>query len=757
MASAEEPRYKKYARLLFDCGIQKPLDYGIPDELLERAVKGTIARVTLNRREATGFVIEVVDESPYPKVLPLKEIVSSAPLPPDLLELAIWMSRYYLTPLAKVLRTLSASASEQKGGDNLQSYIQRNMSIALMRKELLELRERFPSQGAVLEEMLQVKKGIFLSELLEKTGVSQSPVATLVKKGVLTLEKCPRDLSQIRYDDYFKIPPKKLNEEQKEALDKLSKSILEARFEVHLLFGVTGSGKTEIYLQAIEQVLAQKKTVIVLVPEIALTPQTIERFKSRFDEKLAVLHSRLSDSERSQYWKEIAEGKIPIVIGARSALFAPLPHLGLIIVDEEHDSAYKQHEKMPCYNARDLATVRGQITGAPVLLASATPSLESYRNALSKKYVLSTLTRRAENSLAKVTLVDMRIEFERNRGFTLFSSALIDAIRKRFESGEQTILFLNRRGFHTSLFCLSCGHIFKCPRCDVALTLHEKRDALVCHFCDYFQSAVSKAEEKRHRVACPACKKCETLKYRGIGTENVQSALSSLFPDIRSLRIDHDTTRHKGSFDELYRHFRTGKADILIGTQMIAKGLHFPLVSLVGILNSDGALHIPDFRASESVFQLITQVSGRSGRALDGEVILQTHMPENPIIQQAAKNDYESFQQGELASRKLFNFPPFSHLVKFQFSGKEPKRTEATARNFWQLLKEGLEREGVRHILHPVQPSGHPKINEKYRFQFLLRTPSMLKASGPLSALLERIALPADVHLLVDVDPLYIF
>ncbi len=455
-----------------------------------------------------------------------------------------------------------------------------------------------------------------------------------------------------------------------------------------------------MYIQAIDHALKLGKGTIMLVPEISLTAQTIQRFRSRFHEKIAILHSRLSHGERNDEWHKIRQGDAKIVIGARSALFSPVKDLGLIIVDEEHEQSYKQQDDAPSYQGRDVAVMRGKLSHSTVILGSATPSLESYYNAQKGKYILSVLTQRAEAaSMPTVQIVDMKKEFEKAKGFTHFSDALLTGIKKRQEVGEQTILFLNRRGYHTNLLCQSCGKTVQCAHCDVSLTFHLEDNALACHLCGYRVSPPPKC--------CPHCQGSNPLKFKGAGTEQIEKALHAILPGIRTIRVDGDTTRHKGSHQRLLRDFGTGKADVMIGTQMIAKGLHFPEVTLVGVLNSDASLNIPDFRASETVFQLITQVSGRAGRGVvSGEVIIQTAMPDNTTIRLASEQDYVKFYEEEIIVRQLFNYPPFSQIAKLTFSGTDAKGTEKAAQ---RLRHELTARMPSEFELLPVVPVAMPK------------------------------------------------
>jgi primosomal protein N' (replication factor Y) len=511
-----------------------------------------------------------------------------------------------------------------------------------------------------------------------------------------------------------------------------------------LLHGVTGSGKTEIYLQAIDTALKLNKGTIMLVPEISLTQQTIQRFKSRFAEKIAILHHRLSAGERRDEWHKIRDGQAKIVVGARSAIFSPVDNLGLIIVDEEHEQSYKQNDLSPSYQARDVAVMRGKLSESVVVLGSATPSLESYYNALNGKYVLSILHKRADiATLPDVKIVDMRKEYEKSKGLTSFSEALLSGIEKRQKQGEQVILFLNRRGYHTTLLCQECSKVIKCNHCEIPLTFHLGDNQLACHLCGYQISPPPKE--------CPSCHATKPLKFRGAGTEHVERALHAIFPHIRTIRVDADTTKHKGSHQKLLRDFGTGKADVLIGTQMIAKGLHFPEVTLVGVLNSDAGLNIPDFRASETIFQLITQVAGRSGRGVTrGEVIIQTCMPENSTIQHAAKQDYLGFYSEEIAIRQMFCYPPFSHLAKLTFSGQSANQTCEWAQKFRELLIPLLP---GQYEFHPVIPCGYAKVKDLYRYQFLIKGPTMTSFNLALEKLLEKLSLPSKIKLFVDINP----
>lgn len=737
--------FVNFASVILDVAIDKTLDYGITPEQKSYIHPGSRVEVSLRGHSRPGTVVEIKDFSSFSSVKPISKVLSDHPLiPPDLFQLALWISHYYCAPLRNIFRILLPPEIRKGMSHKEQLFVMRSKTREELREICITYRNKRPAQATILEAMLSVKKGILLSELLDQTKGSRTTVNTLAKEGLLILDTIRIDRSPLKNEEYFITQPKTLNENQASALQKIVHTIDQQTFQTHLLFGITGSGKTEVYLQAIDRALKANRGTIMLVPEISLTAQTIERFRSRFKEKIAILHHRLSQGERNDEWHHIRDGRAKIVIGARSAIFSPVVNLGLIIVDEEHENSYKQSDMTPCYQARDVAVMRGKLTGSTVVLGSATPSLESYYNSHCGKYTLSILSQRADvATLPKVTIVDMRKEFEKTKGWTSFSEQLLNGIEKRQKSGEQTILFLNRRGYHTVLRCQKCQNSVKCSHCDLPMTFHLGDNCLSCHLCHFQYTPPPKK--------CPSCEAEDPLKFRGVGTEQIERALHAIFPSIRTLRIDADTTKHKGSHQKLLRDFGSGKADVLIGTQMIAKGLHFPEVTLVGVLNSDAGLNIPDFRASENVFQLITQVSGRSGRGvLPGEVIIQTTLPDNEIIQHAARQDYMAFYQEEIAIRELFGYPPFRHLAKFLFSGKKAEHTLKTAENMRQVLIKNLPHQ---FDFHPIVPCGYAKVKDLFRYQFLLRGPQMALLNKAIQDLEKKYPLPNDVKLFVDVNP----
>lgn len=744
----EQPE-NSFASVIVDLGIDRQLDYEIPPTLRSELKVGMQVKVPIKNKLYSAIVTEIKEKSTIPNLRSIDSLSPhSAYINDSLFKLAKWLAHYYDTSLNKVIQSMLPSCIRNEHGHKEQLFVKRACSKAILQKECAKLQQGQSAQAKVLQELLMTKEGgMLLSELLEKAKVSKSPVTTLQNKGLITLETTKQLRSTFTHDNYFKSEKKKLNQEQEEALHALVNTLKEKKFATHLLYGITGSGKTEIYLQTIDYALSLGLSTLMLVPEIALTEQTIERFRSRFEGKIAILHHRLSEGERFDEWYRIAKNEVQIVIGARSAIFAPLENLGVIIVDEEHEGAYKQSEGFT-YHARDVAVMRGHLSSACVILGSATPSLESMYNVSRKKYNLLSLSKRAKNAqLPNVHIIDMKREVEKAKGPTLFSELLIDKIKGRLAVGEQIILFLNRRGYHTTLSCNHCKTIYNCPSCALALTFHRKEQLLSCHLCDYRLSPLP--------TKCALCGHNETLKYSGIGTEKLESSVHALFPEARVVRIDSDTTRHKGSVERLFTHFRTHKADILIGTQMIAKGLDFPAVTLVALINGDGGLNIPDFRASERVFQLITQVAGRAGRgALPGEVIIQSYLPNHEIIQSACKQDFNLFYQQEIAVRELFDYPPFSHMVKVTFSGKNPTLTEKEAHIFRQELLHYLPQ---NYIAYPLVPCGYAKIKDYFRFQFLIKGAITAPICLAINKTKSHNRIAKEIKLMVDVDPISTF
>ena len=708
---------------------------------------GYRVKVPIQHRRVLGTVLEIsVDNSGRHNLKPILEIISNEPLLTEtLLKLAAWISNYYCAPLDHVIRSmLPASLRKERSYDKSQKVIE--LVELPGEEELLLLEKRAKRQHEIL--MTISNSGGSCAQRLLGPGVS-SPLKGLVSKGYVRVvdEVVKRDPDA--GDSFVPSQALTLNEEQAVAL----KRILEAsksteKVKPFLLAGVTGSGKTEVYLQAADAVLRMGKTVLILVPEIALTPQTVRRFKSRFDQynhPVAVLHSDLSAGERHDEWKRLREGEAVVAIGARSAVFAPVDNVGLIVVDEEHETSYKQ-ESSPRYHGRDLAVVRGHMEGCPVVLGSATPALESWYNVKRGKYDLIKIDKRADaQSMPRIRIIDMRMEARKAEVKPLiFSEKLRSSIRERLDIKEQTILFLNRRGFSRSALCPSCGHTVQCPHCALSLTYHRKDDRMICHLCQYASVPPRK---------CPECHDPSIL-FAGYGTEKVQEVTEKLFPNARVARLDADITRRKGALKDALEDFRKHKTDILIGTQMIAKGLHFPTVTLVGVLNADLSLHTPDFRASERTFQLLTQVAGRSGRGpLEGEVVIQTFTPHAPSIQYARHHDYYGFAEQELEFRQGFSYPPNFHLIVLLASSKNEGLAKLTLETIQKRLKEQLpDQSKYPTILGEVLPAPLERSHDEFRYQLLFRGANPRVLSQLVKSVLARNPIPPEVRLTCDVD-----
>ncbi|MBW7474165.1 primosomal protein N' [Paenibacillus oenotherae] len=662
---------------------------------------------------------------------------------------------------------------------------------AAAHEALVLLPARAAKQREVLRFMLEQDEPLPLQRVVEEAGTTASTVRALADKGLITIREAEFNRDPYAGRSFQQTTAMSLTEEQTAVYDEISSAIDSGDSRVFLLHGVTGSGKTEVYLQSIQHCLQYGRQAIVLVPEIALTPQMVERFKGRFGDAVAVLHSRLSNGERYDEWRKIRERRAQVAVGARSAIFAPFERLGLIIIDEEHESSYKQEES-PKYHARDVAVRRARQHGAVVVLGSATPSLESYAAAARSGVAVERLaqdagstssdaaSRTGANSpsghpaasgkppallpmpnrvggrpLPKVQLVDMRSELK-NGNRSMFSRELHEALALRLERGQQSVLLLNRRGHSTFVMCRSCGYTALCPHCDISLTFHQKSRALRCHYCGYAELAPTQ---------CPSCES-EHIRFFGTGTQRVEEELSKLFPGIRVIRMDVDTTTEKGSHEKWLTMFGDRQGDVLLGTQMVAKGLDFPYVTLVGVIAADTSLHLPDFRAAEKTFQLLTQVAGRAGRhELAGEVIIQTYNPEHYAIAAAQQHDYASFVADELKHRQVMSYPPYCRLILITLSHEALPLLIATGEKLATLLREAVADMGLASaagangrfidILGPVA-SPIPRMKDRYRFQCMLKYRGNIDATGILQdairMLSDRQGQPP-VQISVDVDP----
>src|SRR5216117_692226 len=734
-----------YVRVIVDRAIHRELDYSVPESLAGRVGIGSRVRVPFREKSALATVVAVPEQSEAKGIRPIEAIIGEAPvLSEQLLELARWIGAYYCCPIETVMRSMLPQVIRRaEVGWKKQLFVQPARKID--QGEIEKLRKRAPRQAELVEAISKLEMPMRAAELLRQTSLDNQTLRALVKRGLAELREEAVVRDPHGDEQFIATSNLVLNEEQTRALNEITQA-LDASENARpiLLHGVTGSGKTEIYLQAIRATLDRGCTAIVLVPEISLTPQTVERFKGRFayvPDAVAVLHSHLSQGERHDEWHKIHAGRARIVIGARSAVFAPLKNLGLIVVDEEHETTYKQ-EEAPRYHARDLAVVRAKIEKCAAVLGSATPSLESYHNAATGKYRLVTLTQRVDQKqMPLMRIVDLRQERRKEKKAAILSEKLSQAIADRLEKREQTILFLNRRGFSTSLLCNECGEARNCPNCSVALTFHRHVARLSCHLCGHTAAVPKK---------CPACSQ-DALIYSGFGTEKVEANVAQLFPDATVRRMDADTMSRKDAYRETLHAFRVGKIDILVGTQMIAKGLHFPNVTLVGIINADLALHMPDFRAGERTFQLLTQVAGRAGRGeTPGEVFVQTYTPFSPSIQFARHQDFAGYFQQELEFRERCDFPPFKHAILITVRSSHEGRAKLSAETLRRRLKEALPEE---FILGDATPAPLEKLQGQFRFHILIRGEAIMRLSRLVRETLDKLPFPEDVTVTVDVDP----
>lgn len=727
----------RIAKVAVDLSLDREFDYLIPHELVSAVEIGSRVSVPFGHRHVNGFVVGFSESSELEKVKPISKVLGEKSLITEsVMELARWMSSYYLAPFETCVRSVLPSIVRRKArGEKKQLTV--SLTDSRPGDDLTALQDK-------VFQYLENNGPVLLAELTAAVEATAFPVKALEKKGLVTIS------SESVYRDphagveILKTEPMELMPEQAVALEKILNAMDAETPQTVLLHGVTGSGKTEVYLQAISHALAQGQGAIVLVPEIALTPQTVDRFRARFadkPERVAVLHSSLSDGERYDEWHRIRSGEAVIVIGARSALFAPVENLGLIVVDEEHEPTYKQDEA-PRYNARDAAVMRGHRENCTVVLGSATPALESYCNAKSGRYLYVDMPSRVDDRrMPEIRVVDMRLEKDRSGRHGLFSKELVDAIYDRLNRGEQTMIFLNRRGFSASLACPACGYVSECEHCSVKRTYHKARQRLICHLC---------GDERAAPERCPECGSDE-FKYSGAGTEKIEEVMAKLFPNAKLARMDSDTMRKKNAHRDILSKFRIGIIDILIGTQMIAKGLDFPNVTLVGVVNPDHALNMADFRAGERVFQLLTQVAGRAGRgAVAGEVLVQTYTPHHPAIQFARRMNFDGFCDQELEFRKELFYPPYAHLTCITMRGKDESLVEQTMDLLFDCLEECASADVM---LSPPVPAPISRARGEYRWQILMRAEKTGEMVRPIRRAVRAIKKwPKGVKCTIDVD-----
>ncbi|MEM0897697.1 MAG: primosomal protein N' [Verrucomicrobiota bacterium] len=737
------------ARILIDDSSDLELWYGLPAGLAPRVAVGSRVYVPLRNKRAVGTVVGLgspadAGEGDF-QLKPLGGLVDDAPVfTKGLLDLADWVATYYCANRDAVMRSVLPAAVR---GDRHSAQSQLFASIRRKPEadEIDAISRRAPRQSSILRELIDAGEALPVTQF---GAGAIKPLRGLEEKGWVQLEEKVIDRDPTADEEFVATSALELTAAQESAMAVVRKAIrAQGDSKPVLLYGVTGSGKTELYLQAIEEVVATGKSALVMVPEIALTPQTVHRFKGRFadtDTEVAVLHSHLSQGERFDEWRKIRDGRARIAVGPRSAIFAPFDDLGLIVVDEEHEPSYKQ-DISPRYNARDIAVVRAHLENCAVVLGSATPCLESWNNVESGKYDLARLDERIDDrELPIIRIVDMRREHRKGGGPAILSERLRSALDQRLERGEQSILFLNRRGFASSLVCPACGHVCECPHCSVSLTFHRSEDRLICHVCGFQQIGPRK---------CPECGD-PSIRFAGYGTERAEEIFRSVYPDARIARVDADTMRRKNQLRETLDAFKRQKIDMLIGTQMIAKGLHFPNVTLVGILNADISLHVGDFRSGERTFQLLTQVAGRAGRGeLKGEVIVQTHTPQSPAIQFSRHHDFIGFSEQELEFRKQFDFPPFFHAVQIMCRSSNERLAEFTLESLHKRLVPSI---GESVIVGEPAPATLAKAAGQFRFQLLLRGKSARAMGRTIREVLRGMNVPDDVTVTIDVDPMAI-
>ena len=755
----------KFARIIIPTPLKEPLIYRVPESLGDQIATGMRVLIPLGKRSVTGVVLELLPETVLPETREILALLDDRPiLDTSLLHLSQWVAHYYLAALGEVFATvLPASVRTEVQKTILLKPGTYSVSDALEKRILKRLHA---NKGKVSVKKLtrEVSGGSLYRaiEHLESMGIIE--VRERLPGHRSSIEKTFLENHSARA---LEAPARfVLHPEQEQALRRIEDRLKEGGFETFLLHGVTGSGKTEVYLRAMEQTQRGGRRSLILIPEISLTPQLIDRLSARFPGRVGILHSALSGAERWAQWWRIVRGEVDVVVGARSAVFAPLTKVGLIIVDEEHDPSYKQEEGLR-YNGRDVAIVRGKLSACPVLLGSATPSIESYQNCLDGRYRLLEMKRRVQQrSLPSIEIVDLRLKSnwttQSNAGTPPLSSRFESAqsgehriisdrlallLGKNYQAKRQSLIFLNRRGFANFLQCTFCGHVLRCSYCSVTLTLHKKQKSVCCHHCNFRRPTTS---------ICPECGN-QTLLAIGVGTEQIEAVLRRLVPAARIARMDRDTTNKRGAHEELIRGWEKGEIDILVGTQMITKGHDVTGVTLVGALLADLSLNLPDFRAGERTFQLLSQVAGRSGRGDEpGTVIIQTYAPEHYAIQHLIHHDYKAFFAEEIDFRRVLNYPPFSRLVCLRVEGPILEEVEKKARMLGAVLRE----KAMRHTrprekieILGAAPAPIQKLRNRYRWQLLLKgkqSSSLLELAKRAQEVMPR---SRNLRLHVDVDP----
>lgn len=743
---ADDRRDRLVATIVFPAGPDQTYDYEVPEPLRGEIQVGQRVQAPLGRgdRPLVGYCVALAaNPDSQRRLKSLAKIVDRKPLlSAAMLGLTRWMAEHYLCSWGSTLETVLPAAIRAK--QTLRELTLAELHPDARRSLASESPPKVTTKQLVaLDYLLLHPQPISLADLGAKCDCTPAPIHSLREKGLVKFTK--RFVGEGVGAEAATVPEKPLilNPAQQRAVDAILQPMQAGKHVTVLVHGVTGSGKTEVYMQAIAETLTFGRQAIMLVPEISLTPQTRERFRARFDQ-VAVLHSHLRDAERLWHWERIARGEVSVIVGARSAIFAPCPRLGLVILDEEHEGSFKQ-DKNPRYHARDVALWRARAESIPLVLGSATPALETWHRAVRGEAVLCDLPERvSQRPLPNVATVDLREETKSRQARGAISRQLHNAIRDTLRDKGQVILLLNRRGFSTHIQCPSCGYVVLCPNCDLALTHHRTGEMAICHYCDFEQQAPQ------------ACVECgySGLRYSGLGTQRLEAEVRARYPEARVLRMDTDTMQQPGSYAKAFDSFRKQEIEILLGTQMIAKGLDFPNVLLVGVINADTALHLPDYRAAERTFQLVTQVAGRTGRGdRGGRVLVQTFNPEHPAIQAAARHDYAAFAAGELPLREQFHYPPFWPLARVIVRGPQEK----TALTFAQSVAEQLQAAFKQHspesrILGPA-PAPIPKLRNMFRFHFQIQCPDEAILRTTLVAATKQFTPPEGVQWIIDIDP----
>lgn len=705
--------------------VDQTFTYHIPETLENKIKVGIRVLVPFGKQKLEGFVLKIHEkEAEYPTKDVYDTIDEEPILNEEMLELGSYISKKTFSTLISAYQTMLPNALKAKHDFKVSK---KYVSFLIVEKEAILKGKQKEIYDFVLEHEKVLKK--------EAITISSSATKTLLEKGILKeiKEETYRILSGIEEEEKKII----LNEEQQNVVDTVCAS--QNHFVPYLLYGVTGSGKTEVYMHIMKEILKSGKEAIVLVPEISLTPQMVNHFKKRFGSKVAILHSRLSDGEKYDEWRKIERKEVKIAIGARSAIFAPFTNLGMIIIDEEHSTSYKQ-ENTPRYSAIDVALYRAKRHHCPVVMGSATPSIESFTRAKSGIYTLLELKHRVNHSLPFVEIIDMKEEMRHRT--RIISRKLQEKIKERLEKKEQIILLLNRRGYSTIITCKSCGYIDKCPNCDIPLTYHKDSNKMRCHYCGY---------ESAKLVCCPNCHSKDINEY-GMGTQKLEEFVKEMYPSARVVRMDMDTTSRKGSHEKITSEFEEGKYDILLGTQMIAKGLDFPNVTLVGVLNGDTTLEIPDFRSSERTFQLLNQVAGRAGRSdKKGEVFIQCFNVDHYSIVKASNHDYLGFYEEEMKIRNALHYPPYYNLALIRIQGKKLEEVEEESSKVGIYLRSHLQNKAS--ILGPSS-ANMPKVNQTYFYQIILKYKNTSDIFETLKFVKEQYRNNNKVHVDIELNPI---